>query len=160
AVAASRVMSSPSSPQLELMRQAIALSAEKMRLGIGGPFGAVVAREGRVVANGFNQVTSTNDPTAHTEIMAIRAACRALGSFRLTGGEIYPSCEPCPMCLGAIYWAHLDRVYYGNSRTDAAAIGFDDDHIYRELRADIAQRSLPLIRLAPEEARRVFDEWA
>jgi tRNA(Arg) A34 adenosine deaminase TadA len=153
-------MSSSPSPPLELMRRAIALSAEKMRAGLGGPFGAVVAREGRIIASGFNQVTSANDPTAHAEIMAIRAACQALRSFSLAGCEIYTSCEPCPMCLGAIYWARLDRVYYGNTRADAAAIGFDDDHIYRELRAEIPERALPLIRLAPEEALLVFDEWA
>jgi tRNA(Arg) A34 adenosine deaminase TadA len=153
-------MSSGSSPKLELMRHAIALSAEKMRAGLGGPFGAVVARDGRIVASGFNQVTSSHDPTAHAEIMAIRAACTALGSFSLAGCEIYTSCEPCPMCLGAIYWARLDRVYYGNTRADAAAIGFDDDLIYRELCLAVAKRSLPLIRLAPKEARKVFDEWA
>jgi guanine deaminase len=153
-------MSSPPGPDLALMRRAIALSAEKMRAGLGGPFGALVARDGTVIATGCNEVTSANDPTAHAEIMAIRAACRTLGSFSLAGCELYTSCEPCPMCLGAIYWARLDRVYYGNTRADAAAIGFDDARIYRELAAAIADRAVPLVRLAPEEARRVFEEWS
>jgi guanine deaminase len=142
------------------MRQAIALSAEKMRAGLGGPFGAVIARDGRVVACGANQVTSRHDPTAHAEIMAIRAACETLQSFSLAGCEIYTSCEPCPMCLGAIYWARLERIYYGNTRADAAAIGFDDERLYRELQAPIEGRSMPLIQLAPDEARLVFEEWA
>jgi guanine deaminase len=153
-------MSSPLGPQLALMRRAIALSAEKMRAGLGGPFGALVARDGAVVACGSNEVTSTNDPTAHAEIVAIRAACQALGSFSLAGCELYTSCEPCPMCLGAVYWARLDRIYYGNTRRDAAAIGFDDALIYREMRTNLRKRSVPLIRLAPDEARLVFDEWA
>jgi guanine deaminase len=153
-------MSSPQGPKLVLMRQAIALSAEKMRAGLGGPFGAIIARRGKVIARGYNQVTSANDPTAHAEIMAIRAACQALQSFSLAGCDLYTSCEPCPMCLGAIYWARLDRVYYGNTRADAAAIGFDDARIYRELQASIADRSVPLIQLVPEEARRVFQEWS
>jgi len=153
-------LSSPSGPQLELMRRAIALSAEKMRAGLGGPFGAVIARNSEIIACGYNQVTSAKDPTAHAEIMAIREACRALASFSLAGCEIYTSCEPCPMCLGAIYWARLDRVYYGNTRADAAAIGFDDARIYRELQASIADRSVPLIQLVPEEARRVFQQWS
>jgi guanine deaminase len=142
------------------MRRAIALSAEKMRTGLGGPFGAVIARAGTIIADGYNQVTSANDPTAHAEIVAIRAACKALGSFSLAGCHIYTSCEPCPMCLGAIYWARLDRVYYGNTRADAAAIGFDDARIYRELQAGIDDRSVPLIRLASEEAHLVFQEWS
>jgi guanine deaminase len=153
-------MSSPQGPKLALMRRAIALSAEKMRAGLGGPFGAIIARRGKVIARGYNQVTSANDPTAHAEIMAIRAACQALQSFSLAGCDLFTSCEPCPMCLGAIYWARLDRVYYGNTRADAAAIGFDDARIYRELQASIADRSVPLIQLVPEEARRVFQEWS
>src|SRR5215470_1388258 len=135
------------------MQRAIALSAEKMRAGLGGPFGAVVARAGQVIAEGYNQVTSGNDPTAHAEVVAIRAACRQLGSFSLQG------CEPCPMCLGAIYWARLDRVYYANTRIDAAAIGFDDDHIYRELDKPIDGRAVPFIHLQSEEARQIFREW-
>jgi len=143
----------------QLMRHAIALSAEKMRTGLGGPFGAIIARNGEVIAEGFNQVTSGNDPTAHAEVVAIRAACGKLGSFSLPGCEIYTSCEPCPMCLGAIYWARLDRVYYANTRSDAAAIGFDDDHIYREFDKPIDDRAVPFIRLGSEEARQIFREW-
>lgn len=143
----------------ELMARAIALSAEKMRAGFGGPFGAIVARAGEVLSEGFNQVTSGNDPTAHAEVVAIRGACRKLNSFTLQGCEIYTSCEPCPMCLGAIYWARLDRVYYANTRADAAAIGFDDDHIYRELDKPIDGRAIPFIRLDSEAARRIFREW-
>jgi tRNA(Arg) A34 adenosine deaminase TadA len=141
------------------MRRAIALSAEKMRAGLGGPFGAVIARDGQIIAEGHNQVTSGNDPTAHAEVVAIRAACRRLDSFNLQGCEMYTSCEPCPMCLGAIYWARLDRVYYANTRVDAAAIGFDDDHIYRELDKPIDGRAVPFIRLESEEARQIFKEW-
>jgi guanine deaminase len=144
---------------LELMRRAIALSAEKMRANLGGPFGAIVARDGEILATGSNQVTSANDPTAHAEVTAIRAACQALGHFSLAGCELYTSCEPCPMCLGAIYWARLDRVYYANTRTDAAAIGFDDDAIYREFELGLERRSLPFIRLGAEEARLIFQEW-
>jgi guanine deaminase len=141
------------------MRRAIALSAEKMRAGLGGPFGAIIARNGEVIAEGHNQVTSSNDPTAHAEVMAIRAACRQLGSFSLQGCEMYTSCEPCPMCLGAIYWARLELVYYANTRADAAKIGFDDDHIYREFDKPIDGRTVPFIQLGSEEARRIFREW-
>jgi guanine deaminase len=144
----------------DFMRRAIAISAEKMREGLGGPFGAVVVKDGRIIAEGSNQVTSTGDPTAHAEIVAIRAACTALGQFSLEGCEIYASCEPCPMCLGAIYWARLDRVYYANDRSDAAAIGFDDDHLYREFAKPLDGRELPFIRLPLREARNVFQEWA
>jgi tRNA(Arg) A34 adenosine deaminase TadA len=143
----------------DLMRRAVALSAEKMREGFGGPFGALVARGGEILAEGYNQVTACHDPTAHAEVVAIREACRKLGSFSLQGCEMYTSCEPCPMCLGAIYWARLDRVYYANTRSDAAAIGFDDDHIYRELDKAIDKRTVPFIRLECEEARRAFQEW-
>src|SRR6266851_9999335 len=146
-------MRPPTASQLELMRCAIALSAERMREGLGGPFGAVIARDGMVIACGHNQVTSAKDPTAHAEIMAIRRACKALDSFSLAGCEIYTSCEPCPMCLGAIYWARLDRVYYANTRADAAAIGFDDDAIYREFAKPILGRSLPFIHLPLPEGQ-------
>jgi guanine deaminase len=141
------------------MRRAVAISAEKMRAGCGGPFGAIIVRDNKIIAEGFNQVTSANDPTAHAEVVAIRTACRALGTFSLAGCDIYTSCEPCPMCLAAIYWARLDRVYYANTRADAAAIGFDDDHLYREVAKEIAERGLPFIRLECEEAARVFREW-
>jgi guanine deaminase len=142
------------------MQRAVDLALECVRANKGGPFGAVIVRDGAIVAEGCNEVTSTNDPTAHAEVVAIRRACAKFGVFHLADCEIYASCEPCPMCLGAIYWARLDRVYYGNTRADAAAIGFDDARIYRELQASIADRSVPLIQLVPEEARRVFQEWS
>lgn len=142
-----------------LMRRAVALSMEQMQAGSGGPFGAVVARQGEIVAEGWNQVTTTLDPTAHAEVVAIRRACEALGTFSLQDCEIYTSCEPCPMCLGAIYWARLRRIWFGNDRKDAAAIGFDDDVLYRELPLPLEQRSVPTRRLLPEEARAAFDAW-
>ena len=141
------------------MKRAIALSEEMMRANRGGPFGAVVVKDGAIIAEGHNMVTSANDPTAHAEVVAIRRACDALGTFTLEGCEIYTSCEPCPMCLAAIYWARLSRVYYANSRADAAAIGFDDDHIYREIPLPITERALPMERLLAEEAARAFREW-
>src|SRR5476649_1117066 len=125
------------------MREAIRISIQKMRRGFGGPFGAVVVRNGRIVGRGWNQVTSTNDPTAHAEVTAIRDACRRLKTFQLTDCELYTSCEPCPMCLSAMYWARLKRVYYGNTRKDAAAIEFDDDFIYQQVPLPIEKRSLP-----------------
>ena len=142
------------------MREAIALSIENVRDGRGGPFGAVVVKDGRVIARGANLVTSTNDPTAHAEVSAIRAACQALGSFQLTGCEIYTSCEPCPMCLGAIYWARLARYYYGNTRLDAAKIGFSDTLIYEEIDKLPEKRTVPGLRLLADEAAQAFDAWA
>ena len=141
------------------MRRAIALAEEKMRANLGGPFGAVIVRDGTIVAEGFNKVTSSNDPTAHAEIVAIRGACQALDTFSLTGCDIYTTCEPCPMCLAAIYWARLDTVYFGNTRQDAARIGFDDDHIYREIPLPLDRRALPMRRLLAAEAASAFDEW-
>jgi guanine deaminase len=143
----------------QLMRQAIELSREKMIAGFGGPFGAVITRDGKVIAIGYNQVTSANDPTAHAEVSAIRAACQALNTFDLSGCEIYTSCEPCPMCLSAIYWARLDRIYYANSRQDAADIGFDDAFLYEEIAKDIPDRQIPTIRLLEDEAILPFNEW-
>ena len=143
----------------EFMRQAIALATENVSSGRGGPFGAVIVRDGAVVATGVNQVTVNNDPTAHAEVVAIRNACAELKVFSLEGCEMYTSCEPCPMCLGAIYWARLDRVYYANTRADAAKIGFDDDHIYREFDKPIDGRAVPFIQLSSEEARQIFQEW-
>jgi guanine deaminase len=141
------------------MRRAIALSRKHMEAGSGGPFGAVIVKDGVVIAEGWNRVTSSHDPTAHAEIVAIRAACAALQNFSLRQCEIYTSCEPCPMCLAAIYWARIERVYYANDRTDAARIGFDDDVLYREIAAPIAARSLPMTRLLAAEARSVFEAW-
>ena len=132
----------------------------KIRTGkSGGPFGAVIAKNGEIVATGVNRVTPDCDPTAHAEVSAIRAAAKKLGTFDLSGCEIYTSCEPCPMCLGAIYWAHLDRMYYGNNKHDAAAIGFDDAFIYEELDLKPAERRLPSEVLLPEEAIRAFQDW-
>jgi tRNA(Arg) A34 adenosine deaminase TadA len=142
------------------MRRAIALSREGMERDRGGPFGAVVVQDGRIVGEGSNLVTSSLDPTAHAEIVAIRAACAALGRFELRGCEIFASCEPCPMCLAAIYWARLDRVYYANDRAGAARIGFDDDLVYRELALPPGARRLPMVRLLEDEARVAFEAWA
>ena len=143
----------------EFMHRAIALSRDKMRAGQGGPFGAVVVKNGEIIAEGFNQVTSANDPTAHAEVMAIRKACAHLQTFSLEGCEIYTSCEPCPMCLSAIYWARIERIFYANTRKDAATIGFDDEHIYREIPLPLGQRSIPMEQLMASEAALVFEEW-
>lgn len=143
----------------KLMAQAIALSREGMAAGLGGPFGALVARGGRIISRGSNRVTSTTDPTAHAEIVAIRAACSALGTFNLAGCELYTSCEPCPMCLGAAYWARLDRIVYANTRKQAAAIGFSDAFIYAELARPKSKRRLPMARLMGREALEAFREW-
>ncbi len=145
--------------QVQFMQAAIALSQESIRSGKGGPFGAVVVKDGQIVARAHNQVTSTNDPTAHAEVLAIREACKALQTWQLTGCEIYTSCEPCPMCMGAIYWARPDRVYYANTKADAAAIKFDDQFIYDELDLPIERRQLPMLPLLREEALAVFQEW-
>jgi tRNA(Arg) A34 adenosine deaminase TadA len=141
------------------MREAIQLAQAHAEAGDGGPFGAVLVRNGRVIARGWNRVTIALDPTAHAEVEAIRAAARALGDFRLTGCELYASCEPCPMCLAACYWARLDRVYFAATREDAAAAGFADAEIYRELAVDPRSRRLPLIPLPLGEAREVFARW-
>lgn len=141
------------------MREAIRLSLAMMRRGQGGPFGAVVVRGGRIVGRGFNQVTSTQDPTAHAEVVAIRAACLRLKRFELSDCELYSSCEPCPMCLAAIYWARLRCVYYANTRRDAAKIGFDDAAFYREMRLAPARRKLPMKRMMRPEALKAFAEW-
>lgn len=141
------------------MREAIRLSRAKMRTGQGGPFGAVVVRGGKIIARGWNSVTSANDPTAHAEVMAIREACRRLKTFQLEDCELYTSCEPCPMCLSAIYWARLRKVYYANTRRDAAKIDFDDDLIYREVAKPISQRLIPMKQLLRTEAAGVFAEW-
>jgi len=141
------------------MARAIELSLENVRTGRGGPFGAVIVKDGQILAEGANNVTATNDPTAHAEIAAIREACRKLGAFELTGCEIYTSCEPCPMCLGAIYWARPDRVFYGNTADDAARAGFDDSHIYDEIPKPPAARKIPMEQLMREEAMEGFRAW-
>jgi tRNA(Arg) A34 adenosine deaminase TadA len=141
------------------MKEAIGISLKMMRRNAGGPFGAVVVKKGKVVGRGWNQVTSTNDPTAHAEMVAIRDACRRLKTFQLDDCELYTSCEPCPMCLSAMYWARLKKVYYGNTREDAAAIEFDDDFIYTEIPRPISERKLPMKQLLHKEALAVFTEW-
>ena len=141
------------------MREAIRLSLSKMRGICGGPFGAVVVRRGKIIARGWNRVTSANDPTAHAEITAIRAACKKLETFQLADCEIYTSCEPCPMCLAAIYWARIKKVFYAGTRKDAAGIGFDDELIYRELARPVARRKIPMKQLLHGEALKVFNEW-
>ena len=143
----------------DLMRRAIVLALENVRSGRGGPFAALVAKDGEVIGEGANSVTGTNDPTAHAEIVAIRAACRALGTFQLTGCELYTTCEPCPMCLGAIYWARPARVFYAGLAADAADAGFDDAFIYQELKRSPELRSIPMIPLMREESLAVFAAW-
>ena len=142
----------------DLMRRAIQLAEESVKHG-GGPFGAIIAKNGQIIAEASNSVTIDHDPTAHAEVNAIRKAARQLGTFNLEGCEIFTSCEPCPMCLGAIYWAHLDKIYYGNNRYDAARIGFDDNLIYKELALPADQRQKPMAQLLEDEARRAFDLW-
>lgn len=144
---------------LDFLTHAIALARQHMQAGAGGPFGAVIVREGRVLAEGWNQVTSGNDPTAHAEVVAIRRACAAQGVFDLAGATIYASCEPCPMCLGAIYWARLDRLVFAGTKQDAAAIGFDDHFIYQELERPVPQRRLVTRHLPLPEQDAVFADW-
>jgi len=141
------------------MEQAIRLAVENVRSGRGGPFAALVVKDGHVIATGSNSVTSTNDPTAHAEVTAIRAACRALGTFQLTGCEIYTSCEPCPMCLGAIYWARPDRVYFAATARDAANAGFDDSFIYEELPRKHSERRIPFVHMMRDAGLEPFLEW-
>ena len=142
----------------ELMRRAIVLSVNSVKTG-GGPFGAVIAKDGEIIAEASNSVTLDNDPTAHAEVNCIRKATKKLATFDLAGCEIYTSCEPCPMCLGAIYWAHLDRIYYGNDRKDAAKIGFDDNFIYEEIAIDPKHRHRPMLPLLGKEALEAFKLW-
>jgi len=141
------------------MARAIQLSIENVHSGQGGPFGAVVVKDASIIAEGVNQVTLTNDPTAHAEVLAIRQACRKLGLFELEGCELYTSCEPCPMCLGAIYWARLSRVYYGGVAADASKAGFDDSFIYREIAEPHGERGIPMIQMMREEALAAFRAW-
>jgi guanine deaminase len=141
------------------MDAAVELSLKESAKGAGGPFGAVVVHRGSVIARGYNQVTSQNDPTCHAEIVAIRAACKKLNAFHLKGCELYTSCEPCPMCLGAVYWARLERVFYALSRRDAARIGFSDEFIYQELEKSHEKRLIPMIHLVNERAKEAFRQW-
>jgi len=141
------------------MQRAIALATQNVVSHGGGPFGAVIVRGGEVIATGVNLVTSTNDPTAHAEVVAIRAACRALGDFQLTGCVVYTSCEPCPMCLAALYWSRCDAIFYGNSAADAAAAGFDDSFLYDQVKRPIDERTIPMKRLLADAAMESFDTW-
>jgi guanine deaminase len=141
------------------MARAIQLSIDNVRASQGGPFGAVVVQNGEIIAEGVNQVTLSNDPTAHAEVLAIRQACRKLGLFELKGCELYTSCEPCPMCLGAIYWARLARVYFGNVAADASQIGFDDSFVYHEIAQPLSQRKIPMVQMMREEALAAFRAW-
>lgn len=141
------------------MQEAIRLADEGMRANRGGPFGCVIVRKGQIIARGTNRVTSTNDPTAHAEVTAIREACRELSTFQLSDCELYTSCEPCPMCLAAIYWAHIPKIYYASTRADAAAIGFDDDFIYRQIPLPPEQRAVAMNSLLRDEAQKVFHAW-
>lgn len=141
------------------LARAVALSREHMEAGAGGPFGAVIVRDGVVLAEGWNEVTSTSDPTAHAEMVAIRRACREVGDFALRGATLYTSCEPCPMCLAAAYWARVERIVYANTRDAAAGIGFDDAFLYDEIPKEPAARSLPMVHLPDEEACAVFADW-
>lgn len=142
------------------MREAIRLSLENVTSGNGGPFGAVIVKGGKIIASGSNEVTSSNDPTAHAEVVAIRNACKSLGSFQLDDCEIYCSCEPCPMCLGAIYWARPAKIYYANTKKDAADINFDDDFIYQEIELPVTNRNLPTIQILRDEAQIAFTAWS
>jgi len=152
-------MSDPRTDE-EFMREAIALAREGCRGGRGGPFGAVIVLGGEVVGRGCNRVLESKDPTAHAEVVAIRDAARALGRFHLDGCRLYTSCEPCPMCLGAIYWARLDRVFFANTRADAARIGFQDDFLYEEIALPLTRRRIAMLPVLRAEAILVFDEWA
>jgi guanine deaminase len=146
-------------PELKFMDKAIRLSKEGFLSAQGGPFGCVIVKDGKIVGSGNNKVTSTNDPTAHAEVVAIRDACKNLNSFQLNDCEIYTSCEPCPMCLGAIYWARPKIVYYANTRQDAANIGFHDDFIYKEIAIEPEKRKIPMVKIDNSEAMKVFLLW-
>lgn len=143
----------------DFMRRAIELSRRNIQSGAGGPFGAVIVKNGQIVGEGWNKVTSTNDPTAHAEVEAIRDACKNLGAFELKDCELYTSCEPCPMCLAATYWARIGSIYFGNNRADAAAVQFDDDFLYQEISKPLESRTVPIRPLLREEALTVFVEW-
>ena len=142
----------------KFMLRAIILSIESVNAG-GGPFGSVIVRDNKIISEGFNKVTSTNDPTAHGEIVAIREACKNLKVFNLNGCELYSTCEPCPMCLSSIYWAHIDKIYYANTRDDAQKIDFDDSLIYSELKKNIKKRKIPMVQMMRDEALKAFELW-
>ncbi len=144
----------------DFMNKAIERSSYGMNNNYGGPFGAVIVKNGEIIAEGYNNVTSSNDPTAHAEITAIRNACKKLNTFDLSGCDLYTSCEPCPMCLSAIYWARINKIYYANTKEDAAKINFDDDFIYQEFKKERGERTIPVEQLCREEAIKVFEDWS
>ena len=143
---------------IDFMKRAIELSIQNIKNN-GGPFGCIIVKENKIIAEGVNRVTLNNDPTAHAEIIAIRNACKKLNTFNLAECELYTSCEPCPMCLSAIYWSHIDKIYYGNSRLDASKIGFDDDFIYNELNKDLSSRKIQMKQISQKEAKKAFLDW-
>ena len=143
---------------IDFMKRAIELSIQNIKNN-GGPFGCIIVKENKIIAEGVNRVTLNNDPTAHAEIIAIRNACKKLNTFNLEKCELYTSCEPCPMCLSAIYWSHVDKIYYGNSRLDASKIGFDDDFIYNELNKDLSSRKIQMKQISQKEAKKAFLDW-
>ena len=143
---------------IDFMKRAIELSIQNIKNN-GGPFGCIIVKENKIIAEGVNRVTFNNDPTAHAEIIAIRNACKKLNTFNLEKCELYTSCEPCPMCLSAIYWSHIDKIYYGNSRLDASKIGFDDDFIYNELNKDLSSRKIQMKQISQKEAKKAFLDW-
>jgi len=143
---------------IDFMKRAIELSIQNIKNN-GGPFGCIIVKENKIIAEGVNRVTFNNDPTAHAEIIAIRNACKKLNTFNLEKCELYTSCEPCPMCLSAIYWSHIDKIYYGNSRLDASKIGFDDDFIYNELNKDLSSRKIQMKQISQNEAKKAFLDW-
>ena len=143
---------------IDFMKRAIELSIQNIKNN-GGPFGCIIVKENKIIAEGVNRVTFNNDPTAHAEIIAIRNACKKLNTFNLQKCELYTSCEPCPMCLSAIYWSHIDKIYYGNSRLDASKIGFDDDFIYNELNKDLSSRKIQMKQISQNEAKKAFLDW-
>jgi tRNA(Arg) A34 adenosine deaminase TadA len=147
-------------PNKEFMREAIKLSSDSVHIHEGGPFGAVIVKDGKIIGRGANKVTSTNDPTAHAEVTAIRDACKNIEDFNLEGCEIYSSCEPCPMCLSAIYWARIDKIYYANTQLDAANIDFDDAFLYEQVALEKEQRSIPISQILRDEALKTFEDWA
>jgi tRNA(Arg) A34 adenosine deaminase TadA len=149
----------PLPPDPAHLRRAVALASQNVLNGTGGPFAAVIVRDGQIIAEAANSVTTTNDPTAHGEVNAIRAACKALGTFSLAGCEIYSSCEPCPMCLAAIYWARIDAIYYGSNQQDAAKAGFDDAFLYEEISRTPSERTIPSSQLLQDEAWQTFAQW-
>ena len=143
---------------INFMKRALELSINSVKKG-GGPFGCVIVKNNNIIAEGSNEVTLSNDPTAHAEIVTIRKACKSINNFNLEGSEMYTSCEPCPMCLSAIYWSHINIIYYGNTRLDAAKIGFDDNFIYNELGKDLSIRKIPMKQIYKDEAKKAFSDW-